>query len=205
MEPKRPFSNLDWVSTPQIVKQYIEHLEQTICAFVAKVDILEKRTEILEVQTYSQNSSKPPSSDSPFKKPEKKTKKGKRKRGGQKGHKGYKQAILEPTKVVPIIPDRCACGNWQLDAEKMKPFYTHQHIELPEIKMDVTHYVLHKCQCQNCGKTVKAKLSKGNQVGYGPRLSALIAELSGIEGSSRLTVQGFCQSVLIFSISTRSI
>ncbi len=207
MEPKRPFSNLDWVATPQIVKQYIEHLEQTIFAFVAKVDLLEKRTEALEVQTKknSQNSSKPPSSDSPFKKREKKTIKRKRKRGGQKGHKGYKQAILEPTKVVPIIPDRCACGNWQLDTERMKPFYTHQHIELPEMKMNVTHYVLHKCQCKNCGKTIKAKLPKENQVGYGPRLSALIAELSGIEGSSRLTVQDFCQSVLNFPISTGAI
>ena len=112
MEPKRPFSNLDWVATPQIVKQYIEHLEQTVFAFVAKVDLLEKRTEILEVRTKknSQNSSKPPSSDSPFKKPKKKPKKRKRKRGGQKGHKGYQQAMLAPTKVVPIILDRCACG-----------------------------------------------------------------------------------------------
>jgi len=61
MEPKRPFSNLDWVATPQIVKQHIEHLEQTIFAFVARVDLLEKRTETLEVQTKknSQNSSKP--------------------------------------------------------------------------------------------------------------------------------------------------
>lgn len=207
MEPKRPFSNLDWAATPEPVKQYIVHLEQAVFALVAKVEQLEKRIEELEVKTNknSQNSSKPPSTDSPFKKPKKKIKKRKRKRGGQKGHKGHKQAILELTKVVPINPDCCACGNRRLNPNKMEPFYTHQHIELPEIAMNVIHYVLHQCQCEKCGKTVKAQLPMENQPGYGPRLSALIAELSGIEGSSRSTVQSFCQSVLGFSISTGAI
>ena len=87
----------------------------------------------------------------------------------------------------------------------MKPYYTHQIIELPEIEMDVTHCVLNQCQCVRCGKIVKAQPPKENQPGYGPRLSALIAELSGIEGSSRLMVQNFCQSVLSFHISTGAI
>ena len=158
MEPKRPFSNLDWAATPELVRQYIKNLEHTIFALLAKVEHLEKRTEKLEVQTKknSQNSSKPPSSDSPFKKPKKKIKKRKRKRGGQKGHKGHKQSTLEPTQVVPISPDCCPCGNRRLNPKEMKPFYTHQHIELPEIEMDVTHYELHQCQCDKCAKTVKA-------------------------------------------------
>jgi hypothetical protein len=46
----------------------------------------------------SQNSSKPPSSDSPFNK-KKQKKKAKRKRGAQKGHKGHQQQMLEPSKV----------------------------------------------------------------------------------------------------------
>lgn len=49
MEPKRPFSNLDWAATPKPVKQYIVHLEQTVFALVAKVEQLEKRIEELEV------------------------------------------------------------------------------------------------------------------------------------------------------------
>jgi hypothetical protein len=54
-----------------------------------RLELVEKRTEKLEASTKknSQNSSKPPSSDSPFNKQKKKTKKSKRKRGGQKGHK----------------------------------------------------------------------------------------------------------------------
>lgn len=203
MEVKRPFSDADWLATPKPVRQYIEYLEQTIIQLVAKIEQLEKRTENLETRLNqdSLNSNKPPSSDSPYKKPKKKTKKSKRKRGGQKGHKGYKQIILEPTEVVPIKPTICSCGNVHFNFKKMQPYYTHQHIELPKIDMRVTHYVLQKCKCCRCGKTVKAQLSKEYQAGYGPRLSALIAELSGTHGASRETVQGFCKSVLNFPIS----
>ena len=79
MEAKRPFSKLDWFSTPESVRAYIVHLEQLIGQMQQRLDLLEKRTEKLEAQTKknSQNSSKPPSSDSPFNKPKKKTKKSK--------------------------------------------------------------------------------------------------------------------------------
>ena len=48
MEPKRPFSTLDWAATPPMVKQYVVHLEQTIVNLVARVEQLEKRIEQLE-------------------------------------------------------------------------------------------------------------------------------------------------------------
>ena len=207
MEPKRPFSIFDWGATPEPVKQYIRYLEQTVTTFVEKVRQHEKRIEQLEVQTNknSQNSSKPPSSDGPFKKPVKKTKKRKRKKGGQKGHKGHRQQTLEPTDTQMILPTICDCGQYELDTGTIEPFYTHQHIELPEIQMAVTHFLLHKGKCKCCGKTVRAAIPNEYRSGYGSRLCALIAELSGIEGSSRQTVQGFCQSVLGFPISTGAI
>ncbi len=68
MEANRPFSQLDWLNTPEAVRAYIAHLETTIFQMQQQLGQLEKRTEKLEVQTKmnSQNSSKPPSSDSPF-------------------------------------------------------------------------------------------------------------------------------------------
>ena len=101
MEAKRPFTQLDWLSTPQAVKDYIVYLEKTIFQMQQQLGQLEKRTAKLEVRTKmnSQNSSKPPSSDSPFNKKKKKKKKAKRKRGAQKGHKGHQQQMLEPSKV----------------------------------------------------------------------------------------------------------
>lgn len=207
MEPKRPFSLLDWAATPEPVKQYIEYLEQTIASFAARVQQLEKRIEQLEVKTKqnSQNSNKPPSSDSPFKKPKNKGKKRKRKRGGQKGHKGYRQQMLKPTDTQMIIPALCDCGRCDFAAGTIDPYYTHQHIELPEIQMNVTHFILHKARCNGCGKTVRADVPKEYQSGYGPRFSAMVAELSGSHGASRQTVQDFCQSVLGIPISVGGI
>ena len=207
MEAKQPFSDQDWQATPEPVRQYIMELEQTIAMLVNKVKQLEKRTEKLENKTNqnSQNSSKPPSSDSPFKKPEKKRKKSKRKKGAQKGHKGHKQQLLEPTQQQEILPEKCECGCSTIIADSLQPYYTQQVIELPEIKMDVLHLILNKGKCQNCGKIVKAKVPKDHQTGYGPRLSALIAEMSGIQGNSRETVRTFCKSVLNFSISIGAI
>ena len=207
MEAKRPFSQLDWLTTPQAVRDYIVYLEKTIFQMQQQLQQLEKRTEKLEVRTKmnSQNSSKPPSSDSPFNKKKKQKKKVKRKRGGQKGHKGHQQQMLEPSTVQHIMPQECNCGRLVLDPDSLKPFYTHQHIELPEIKMDVTHFTLHKGQCQCCGKTVKAKIPTEFSSGYGPRLSAVIAELSGSHGASRQSVQDFCQSVFGLTISTGAI
>ena len=77
MKAKRPFSDDDWQATPEPVKQYIISLEQAIALLIKKVEALEHRTEKLEgsVNKNSQNSSKPPSSDSPFKKPEARRKK----------------------------------------------------------------------------------------------------------------------------------
>jgi len=207
MEPKRPFSNLDWAATPQPVKQYIEYLEQAIATLVAKLEQHEKRIEQLEVRTKknSRNSSKPPSSDNPFKKPKKKSKKSKRKRGGQKGHKGQQQQMLEPTETKIILPTICDCGRYDFDPKTLEPYYTHQHIELPEIQMIVRHFILHKSKCSHCGTTVRSVVPKEYQSGYGPRLSATVAELSGSHGASRQTVQDFCQSILGTPISVGGI
>jgi transposase len=207
MQIKRPFSQLDWLSTPEPVRQYILQLEAAILKLQQQDKLLEKRIEKLESQTKknSQNSSKPPSSDSPYKKKKKKAKNSKRKQGAQKGHEGHHQAVIKPTETINIAPGACSCGNTQYNPGTMVPFYTHQFIELPEIKMDVLHFVLHKCQCACCGKTVKARIPMEYQAGYGPRLSAFIAERSGIHGDSRESVQNFCASVLNFAISIGAI
>ena len=61
----------------------------------------------------------------------------------------------------------------------MCPFYTHQVIELPEITMIVRHFVLHEACCPQCGRVTKAHVPPEACIGYGPRLTALLGELSG--------------------------
>ena len=211
MEVKRPFSQADWLATPEPVRTYIEQLERIIVEHAALISKLEKRIDELEsrLNQNSSNSSKPPSSDPPYRKQSKnaagKADKKKRKKGGQKGHKGHRRQLLEPTQTLDLKPEACSCGNLQLSADGMEPFYTHQILEFPEIQMDVTHCVLHKTRCNRCGRTVRAKLPPHLRYGYGPRLTALIAEMSGVMGCSRETVKTFCASTLGFEISIGAI
>jgi transposase len=160
MEAKRPFSQLDWLSTPEPVREYIIYLERLIGQMQQRLDAVEKRTEKLEARTRmnSQNSSKPPSTDSPFNKQKKKTKKSKTKRGGQKGHKGYQQQMLNPTNTLSLLPQNCDCGKLALDPNSIEPFCTHQHIELPKIQLAMDHGKL--CSCFAIGqKNLRMKIS----------------------------------------------
>lgn len=81
----------------------------------------------------------------------------------------------------------------------------HKYIELPKIEVAVTHFVLLKGACTGCGKINKARVPSEYRSGYGPRMSAVIAELAGSHGDSRSTIQNFCASVLGFSISLGTI
>jgi transposase len=110
--------------------------------------------------------------------------------------------MLKPTEVVTIDPGPCACGCARRRSGSLRSFYTHQWIELPEIWMHVKHVVLKKSQCSGCGRWVKAKLPKEYHTGYGPRFSALVAEMSGIQGASRQAVAEFIQNVFGVPIST---
>jgi transposase len=207
MAINREFSELDWHLTPEPVRCYILQLEQTLHDMQKIVETHEKRLEKLEVQTKknSHNSSKPPSSDPPFDRKQRKQKKSKRARGGQKGHSPHQQQVLEPTWSHWLKPERCTCGQTDFDEKQMKPFYVHQHIELPKIKMDVTHFILQECQCPGCGKKVKSRLPAEMSTGYGPRFTAFVGELSGIKAMSRNDVKQLCESVLEIPIATGTI
>jgi transposase len=71
--------------------------------------------------------------------------------------------------------------------------------------MDVTYFVLYKGNCSCGGKTNKGLIPKEHRTGYGPRLSALIAEMAGTQADSRSTIQTFCDSVLGLKISLGTI
>ncbi len=93
--------------------------------------------------------------------------------------------MLEPTDIKIILPTICASGRYDFDPTPFEPCYTHQHIELPEIQMDVTHFILHKGKCNHYGKTVRVVVPKKYQSGYSPRLSTTVAEFNGSHRSCR--------------------
>ncbi len=132
---KRPFSEADWLATPEPVRRYVESLEQRIEQLENTVELLVKRIEQIEskLKQNSQNSNKPPSSDPPYQRPVRERRKTRRRRGAQKGHPGHQQQMLKPTEVLTIEPSPCACVCRRRRVGSLRSFYTHQWIELPEI------------------------------------------------------------------------
>ena len=114
--------------------------------------------------------------------------------GAKPGHPGPCQGWLAPTEDIDVKPEACACG--QREFPGTQPCNTHQVIELPEIQMAVPHVVLHETRCPRRIRTLNADLPAAHCYGHGPRLTALIGELSGPQRSSRSAVQEFCASVL---------
>ena len=194
-----PFSEEEWQRTPEAVRVHL----LVLCA---QIEELKRQVEHLETRLPmdSGNSNKPPSSDSPFqgkKSPTQERSPGRS--GAKKGHPGHRQVMLEPTQTVELEPKQCSCGNAEFI--EIRPFHTHQVLELPEIPMEVIHFILHEGRCTCCGKLNKADLPPEDESGYGPRLTALIGEIAGNQGNSRATVQEFCSSVLGIAISRGAI
>ena len=183
-----PLDTASWEQTPLVVRQAIVQLLAVIQQQEARIAALEAR-----LSQHSRNSDRPPSSDPPFvtsrsSSPIQGTP------GAKPGHPGHCQARLEPTEVIAVRPEVCPCG--QRDFPETTPYHTHQVIELPEIQMAVTHVVLHETHCPRCGRLLKAELPAVHRYGYGPRLTALIGELSGPQRGSRSAGQECCASVL---------
>jgi transposase len=192
-----PFDAAHWEQTPLVVRQWVVHLLDVIQQQEARITALEAR-----VSQNSSNSDRPPSSDPPY--GQRIARSGARGRpGAEPGHPGHRQALLAPTEVIAVKPEACGCG--QREFPETQPYYTHQVIELPEIQMCVTHVVLHAANCPRCACIIKADLPVEYRCGYGPRLTALIGELSGPQRGRRSTVQAFCQSVLGVPISRGAI
>ena len=152
----------------------------------------------------STTSSRPPSSDAPYKKPRRHTTSTTpRKAGGKPGHQGHRQVLLPPTTIQELRPARCACGNTTFALTT--PYHTHQVLELPPIALEVTHWVLHQGWCPDCGRWSKAQVPAEHATGYGPCCSALMGEVAGTYGNGRRIVQTFCASVLRVPVSLGAI
>jgi len=194
-----PFTPQDWAQTPLAVQAYVRTLRDEVAQLHDRVETLEAR-----LQQNSTTSSRPPSADSPFKKPRQHTASTTpRKAGGKPGHPGHRQGLLPPTTVRELTPERCGCGNTTFALTT--PYHTHQVIELPSIAMEVTHWVLYQGWCGGCGRWTKAQVPAEQAMGYGPRFSALMGELAGTYGNGRRMVQTFCASVLQVPISLGAI
>jgi transposase len=194
-----PFTPQEWDQTPPAVQAYLRTVREELGQLHERVDILEAR-----LTQNSTTSNRPPSSDSPYKKPRQRPASATpRKAGGKPGHPGHRQVLLPPTTIQELHPERCPCGSTTFALTT--PYHTHQVIELPPITMEVTHWILHQSWCPECSRWTKAQVPAEHAMGYGPRFSALMGELAGTYGNGRRMVQTFCASVLQVPISLGAI
>jgi transposase len=196
----------DWVKTPESVKKLVEEMAQQIEQQEKKLtEVIAVQEQLLEkVNRTSKNSSSPPSLDPPGfgKKPEKQ--KSGKKRGGQPGHKGHSRNLYPIEKCSEVIdhhPQECANCEENLSGEDPNP-YRHQIVEIPPISPIVIEHRLHQLTCTGCGATTRATLPEDvNPSGYGVRVVALVALLSGVYRNSQRMVQSAMQEVFGISIS----
>lgn len=175
----------------------VASLELELAARDETIRLLRKQVETLtaavaELQARlggnSSNSSRPPSSDPPWKKPHVKKAppkaKGTRKRGGQPGHKGSARAAVPPEQVdefVVVTPMSCAgCGLAVPDDSELWVARAHQVTEIPTPVLHTTEYQFMACRCPGCGVVNEVADIEGvTKSAFGPNVHAVVGILTG--------------------------
>ena len=130
----------------------------------------------------ARNSSKPPSSDGPDQKLPPNRQRSKLARGGQVGHQGHGRALVpieEVDTLVPCMPRTCGCCGEALEGMDPTP-ERHQQVDIPEPKVLVTEYQIHRLTCSRCGQVTAGELPAGvSRSRFGPRTHGMVVLLTG--------------------------
>ncbi len=152
----------------------LEKAENEIAALKLENAALKTR-----LNSNSNNSSKPPSSDGYLKKPAF-PKTGKGKQGGQPGHQGRTLSqVNNPDKTVTCNPVSCSCGH-TFTSEEMSLAEKRQVFDLPEPRLEVTEYLIYKAVCPVCRLVHRGVAPEGVNapVQYGNRTKAYVTLLN---------------------------
>jgi transposase len=144
----------------------------------------------------SANSSHTPSSDRPQAPRKQAVTPSRRKRGGQPGHRGVLRPLLpveQVDEIVGVAPERCRhCQQPfpRTTARRRARGWRHQVVELLPLAVRVTEDQMVVRRWPACGKRTRAALPAGvPRRPFGPRLTAVIALLSGRYRLSRREVR----------------
>ncbi len=160
----------------------------------------------------SSNSSKPPSSDAPWRKSASTKPPTGRKPGGQPGHPGHYRERLPPeriTRTINYMPDTCERCNAPLPKEPAPndpPATWHQIAELPPLAAEVTEYQGHARTCLYCGHRTRTEIPPEIQAHtIGPNLAAALSYLSGRCHDSKRNVQEIAETLFGVPVSLGTI
>lgn len=172
-------------------EQRVVELEKQVAELENQVVQLQGQVKELlaRLERNSGNSNKPPSSDPPGARAKrgKKAKSG-RTQGGQPGHEGSNRAMAPPEQVndfVNFFPPICEGCHVPLPETPDGDAARYQTVETPPIKPFITEYRVHTVKCPGCGFRTCAAHDQVPLSAFGPRLSALIALLTGVYHLSR--------------------
>lgn len=169
---------------PPAVRAYIRALEAAVAQLtsqVATLATLAARVAELEAQLdrNSSNSSQAPSTDGPHVKPAPPRPPSGKTRGGQPGHPKHERVLLPPDEVVDHKPKRCRRCCHTLAGDDPEPIVD-QVLELPVKLRHVIHHRRHTLECPHCRALTTAAPVPEAASGFGPRLTATTAYLSGV-------------------------
>jgi transposase len=197
---------------PEAAIDLILELVATVERLTARVEELERKVALLIRD--SSNSSKPPSSDGPTAKPKARPplKSKKRRRGGQPGHKGSNRELIPPEEVdeiILVVPEFCdLCGAALTpetgSEEPSGKYWRHQVVDIPEPKPAVTEYQLGCVRC-SCGAENWGKIPPMARSGFGPRLTAFLAHLTGLHRVTRRGCEEIAKTIFGIDICLGSV
>lgn len=177
---------------PPAVQAYIRYLEARLADLEARLG------------QDSSNSSRPPSSDPPHAKPAPpKTPSGKHK-GGQPGHPKRTRPDLPPDSIVELRAATCDRCSHPLAGDDPAPL-RHQVVEIPPVRPHVTEYRRHRLRCPRCARVTCPALPADDRGGYGPRVQAVCALLTGAYRIGKRGVARLCLDLFGVPISPAAV
>ena len=128
----------------------------------------------------SHNSSKPPSSDRPGRRPQRQRQRSEKPTGGQPGHAGRTlMQVASPDEVVRHRPQVCAHCQQSLEGIVGQLKERRQVHDLPEVRLVVREHQVEEVRCPACQQVSRGSFPAGVEapVQYGPQIRALAVYL----------------------------
>ncbi len=181
------------------LKTRCAELEQKVEELTKLVLMLKER-----LDRNSGNSGKPPSSDSPDQRAERRGKGPTGgKRGGQPGHSGSKRELLPKEQVSefkPLFPAECGNCFGPLP-QTPDAVQRYQTVDLPVLKAHVIEWLRYCVGCPGCRHKTWASMAPIPATPFGPRVEAVIGLVTGVFHLSRRVGVTLMSDILGIDIS----